>query len=285
VCRKLPPPVLLLRDRHNRVYAWMSTRVRRKVDRSMLGPSPQVCSVTWTSWTALGLMMRFHGWTSIRLFVCCHRFGDCDIVRAISETIQTQCKEPFTCWRDSPDDHKRFWWNCFKVMLIHKHIGINTCIYAHISLLMWYICIRAWARIYTRIYAYIHVYRHTDTYIHAYMHTHAYLCTYRLIYEYIFIYAHRGIHTRIYAHIRIYMFVYVCICLYTRIFHRSAYMRIYACVYLYTHICAYIRICRHTDAYLCMYMPIYVYFLYTRIYTHISVCMPTYAYVGIQMHI
>jgi len=46
-----------------------------------------------------------------------HRFGHQDVVRFISETIKTHYKEPFTCWRDAPEDHKVFWWNCFKVSM------------------------------------------------------------------------------------------------------------------------------------------------------------------------
>jgi len=33
----------------------------------------------------------------------------------IAENIQTHYKQAFTCWRYGPADHKRFWWNCFKV--------------------------------------------------------------------------------------------------------------------------------------------------------------------------
>ena len=65
--------------------------------------------------------------------VKCRRFGNRRVVNVIADAIQTYYTAPFTCWTDAPQDHKAFWWNCFKVMLINtSNIQDWTCVFMHL---------------------------------------------------------------------------------------------------------------------------------------------------------
>ena len=105
-----PSPSVTLRRRSLWSFRWRILASRWRGYDLCLTPScgkdPSLSKYTKRMCT----MFSFHLWAML-----CHRFGHRDVARAISETIRTYYKDAFTCWRDAPEDHRRFWWNCFKV--------------------------------------------------------------------------------------------------------------------------------------------------------------------------
>ena len=44
-----------------------------------------------------------------------HRFDDPDVVQNITKDLKSHYEHPCTCWRNSPAEHKEFWWRAFRV--------------------------------------------------------------------------------------------------------------------------------------------------------------------------